>query len=663
MAGWVRVGLSALVFVFGLGRASAQTVNHPPVEAFGRLPNVDQPQLSPDGEHVAMLQYYQGRPVLSIYTVGAPAGATPAITKSGDWVIAYLRWAKNDRVVLYLTKDAKLGPGYEHAGRLESWNRAVSVDTNAANPKVLFEHNYSFENNAGVAGIEDVDLDDPDHIFIPFYTNTEDVLNPSGPPDGSKQFRYDMYKVDVHSGDDENFQAGSYDTQSWFMDGHGNVVARIDRASRSLEEKLKIFDRGDWRDLATYDASHGHNAGIWGLSDDGAALVEEARGVDTRGFFRVDLASGKTSLLWMKPDVDVSGPIEDDWTGRIVGAHYVEDRDEYVYFDPEREALQRGIETAFPGLAASAYSMDVARDLVVVRVEGSRTPPTYYLLDRKTHVATPIGATYPGLAGTDLGEMKPYPYTARDGLSIPAYLTLPPGKEPKNLPTVIFPHGGPRYRDAIGFDWWAQFMANRGYAVLQPNFRGSSGYGAKFEEAGQKQWGLKMQDDITDGVKKLIADGIADRKRICIVGASYGGYAALAGATFTPDLYACAVSVAGVSDLAKMMIYDRRRSGNDAATISDLEALLGDEDSDSLQATSPVYHADQVKCPVLLLHGDGDTTVEIAQSKIEQDALEKAGKNVKFVTLEGDDHYLKLGTTRIQMLKEIETFLAANIGN
>ena len=147
--------------------------------------------------------------------------------------------------------------------------------------------------------------------------------------------------------------------------------------------------------------------------------------------------------------------------------------------------------------------------------------------------------------------MKPYPYKARDGLDIPAYLTLPPGKAPKNLPVVVMPHGGPDYRDYIGFDWMAQFFANRGYAVLQPNFRGSSGYGHKFTEAGLHQWGLKMQDDISDGVKKLIADGIANPKRVCIVGASYGGYAALAGATFTPDLYACAVSFAGISDLPR----------------------------------------------------------------------------------------------------------------
>ena len=208
-------------------------------------------------------------------------------------------------------------------------------------------------------------------------------------------------------------------------------------------------------------------------------------------------------------------------------------------------------------------------------------------------------------------------------------------------------------------------MANRGYAVLQPNFRGSSGYGAKFTTAGLHQWGLKMQDDITDGVKKMIADGIADPKRVCIVGASYGGYAALAGATFTPDLYACAVSFAGVSDLPGMLLSERTRNGNESVVTAFWKSRIGDSIDDAVQlaATSPAGHASQVKCPILLLHGDGDTTVSISQSETEEAALKAAGKSVRFVRLEGDDHYLRLAATRVQVLKEVEAFLAANIGN
>ena len=216
-------------------------------------------------------------------------------------------------------------------------------------------------------------------------------------------------------------------------------------------------------------------------------------------------------------------------------------------------------------MSVVAVSTDLTGDTVVVAVDGPKKPLTYYLLDRTTHNAQVIASSYPGLDAADLGEMKPYPYKARDGLDIHSYLTLPPGSAGRNMPLVVMPHGGPDARDMLGFDWMGQFFASRGYAVFQPNYRGSSGYGHKFTEAGLHQWGLKMQDDITDGVKKLIADGIVDPRRVCIVGGSYGGYAALAGATFTPDLYACAVSFAGVSDLPKMLQTERNESGQELA--------------------------------------------------------------------------------------------------
>jgi dipeptidyl aminopeptidase/acylaminoacyl peptidase len=222
------------------------------------------------------------------------------------------------------------------------------------------------------------------------------------------------------------------------------------------------------------------------------------------------------------------------------------------------------------------------------------------------------------------------------------------------------PHGGPNERDMIGFDWWAQFLANRGYAVFQPNYRGSMGYGLKFKAAGDVQWGRKMQDDITDGVKKLIEDGTVDPRRICIVGASYGGYAALAGAAFSPDLYACAVSFAGVSDLHSFELWQERRQGkywpyknfteHIAASVADADAV------------SPALHADQVRIPVLLMHAANDITVPIEQSEEMRDALKKAGKDVTYVKMDGDDHYFSLSSTRIGMLKETERFLAAHIG-
>ena len=216
-----------------------------------------------------------------------------------------------------------------------------------------------------------------------------------------------------------------------------------------------------------------------------------------------------------------------------------------------------------------------------------------------------------------------------------------------------------------GLIGWHNFLANRGYAVLQPNFRGSSGYGVKFLEAGYGQWGLKMQDDVTDGVKKLIEDGIVDPKRICIVGGSYGGYAALAGAAFTPDLYACAASWAGVSDLGEFLRTRSQDYGRDSAMISSWTRFIGDryDNSAKLDAASPANNAARIKCPVLLMHGTADSTVRINQSEIMRRALERAGKKVEYIEFDKETHYMETADTRIRALKELERFLAVNIGN
>ena len=451
------------------------------------------------------------------------------------------------------------------------------------------------------------------------------------------------------------------------MDGHGRVVARIDRTEKPLTDHVLLNIDDDWKDIAQFDAEGGHSSGVIGLSSDGKSLVRAAfnEQMGTDGLVTLPLSAGEDAKeLFSDRQYDIEGTLTDPWTGRIIGTTEITDMSRDRYFDPAMQALQKGLEAAFHGNSVHAVNWDLSKQEVIVAVDGPQMPRSYFFLDRTTHKARFIASTYPGLSKDQLGETKPFPYKARDGLNIPAYLTLPPSKTPKMLPVVVLPHGGPRARDEIAFDWQAQFLANRGYAVLQPNFRGSSGYGRKFEEAGYGQWGLKMQDDVTDGVRKLIADGIADPKRICIVGGSYGGYAALAGAAFTPDLYACAVSWAGISDLGTLFSEERRYSGGDEWLMSAWRRFVGDSrDSKKLEAASPAFHVDRIKAPILLMHGEADTTVRIEQSEIMEKALKRAGKKVTFISIPKESHYMQSAETRIRYLTELEKFLAANIGN
>jgi acetyl esterase/lipase len=505
--------------------------------------------------------------------------------------------------------------------------------------------------NTYASAIADLDLDNPQHVFMP-------LLAPA-----MTGARLQLFRVDVTTGHAELVKDGSMFTHDWIMDGSGKLMGRLSWGEHPPTDHIEVPDGANWREVASYDATGVNNADVVGMSDDGVGIVrlphDSANGY--RELSRLDPATGKEASIYSSEPYDVENGIRDPWTKRVIGAAHADDLNRYVYFDSKMEGLQQGLEAAFPGTSVHAVSWDRAKDKLIVAVEGPRRPLEYYYLDRTTHEASKIASTYPSLTDADLGERRVYPYTARDGLSIHAYLTLPPNKPAKNLPAIILPHGGPVDRDTQSFDWIASFFASRGYAVLQPNFRGSSGYGMKFEAAGFGQWGHKMQDDLSDGVKKIVADGIADPKRICIVGASYGGYAALAGAAFTPDLYACAVSLAGVSDLQTFVGTGGR---GDAWNGSVWSKYMGEDWSrDKAQEISPAQHADGVKCPVLLMHGEVDTTVPIKQSEIMRDALKSANKSVEFIKLDSDSHYLQLADTRIRFLKETEAFLKKNIGN
>jgi dipeptidyl aminopeptidase/acylaminoacyl peptidase len=639
---WIGWSAAALA-LFGAGIVQAA----PAVEAFGALPAVSQPSLSPDGKHLAAIQPMGGRPGVLIWTMGAPKGTAPKSVGDSQGLITSIHWAGNERLLVTTNLNAHARGQHQ----MFAWYRTVSVDTDGNDAVPMFSDARWRSVNTSASEIVDLDSPDPLHIYMP-------LLEPEG-----VVARLQLFRVDVRTGSAELVQEGSMYTREWIMDGNGRLAGRLALTAQPLIDHLEVPDGKSWREIGHYDASGGQTAGIGGMAEDGVRFVRKvpdaAKGF--AGLVTVDPANGTERALFSDAAYDVDSTLHDPWTGRVIGASFAADKREYRYFDPAMEGLQQGLEAAFPGLSVHAVSWNAAKTKLIVAAEGARKPLAYYLLDRVTHEASKIASAYPGIGDGDLGERKGYAYAARDGLNIPAYLTLPPGKPSRNLPAIVLPHGGPEERDLETFDWMAAFFASRGYAVLQPNFRGSSGYGKAFREAGYGQWGLKMQDDVTDGVKKMIADGIADPKRICIVGGSYGGYAALAGAAFTPDLYACAVSIAGVSDLR--LFLKTHMSSHETWSGSAWDKFIGGWSDEKVDAISPARHADAVKCPVLLLHGVNDVTVPIAQSEAMRDALQKDGKSVKLVRLETDSHYLQLSETRIRFLDETAGFLKEHIGD
>jgi dipeptidyl aminopeptidase/acylaminoacyl peptidase len=348
--------------------------------------------------------------------------------------------------------------------------------------------------------------------------------------------------------------------------------------------------------------------------------------------------------------------IKDRKTGRIIGGITQDER--YVFFDNELQAHWNAVEREFPNeqVRLLSNSDDFAR--ILVQVFGAKDGYVYALFDWYTHKTAILGKVYEGLQG--VAAVKPISYPAADGVVIPAFLTLPKDREAANLPLIVLPHGGPQAADSNRFDWWAQALANEGYAVLQPNYRGSA-LSPKFVALGYGEWGRKMQSDLSDGVRRLAQQGTINPNRVCIVGASYGGYAALAGMTLDPGVYRCAVSVAGLSDL-KRFLGHRYSWAETTRAYRYWERFLGVSTSSAstLDAISPIEHVKAVTGPVLLIHGRDDTVVPYDQSEAMASALKHAGRSVSLVTLKNEDHWLSRSATRLQMLQATVEFLRAN---
>jgi dipeptidyl aminopeptidase/acylaminoacyl peptidase len=350
--------------------------------------------------------------------------------------------------------------------------------------------------------------------------------------------------------------------------------------------------------------------------------------------------------------------IEDRKTGRIIGGVREIGSSEYVFFDNELQAHWNAVLRAFPDerVQLESHSDDFSR--LVLKIFGPRDGYVYALYDWYTHHATILGPIYAGV--TAPAEVKEISYAAADGLTIPAFLTLPRADAPaKDLPLIVLPHGGPAAADTLDFDWWSQALAAQGYAVLQPNFRGSI-LDSKFLQAGYGEWGRKMQTDLSDGVRYLARQGIIDLKRVCIVGASYGGYAALAGVTVESGVYRCAVSVAGISDLRRFRKWTIANEAAVGQRYWDRFMGTADQKDPALIAISPIEHVSAVTVPVLLIHGRDDTVVPFEQSDVMLSALKRAGKSVELVTMKHEDHWLSRSETRLQMLQATVDFLKAN---
>lgn len=648
---------AALVFVF-IGPAVAAP---PPASAFGATPDMTAFALSPDGKALAWAEARDGGTSVVVYDIASARDVrkfpVPEYSK-----LRSLVWADGDTLLiqLSLTRTLIFTRRYSH-----EWFRTIAADVPTGKLHMLLQDSNDREWVTGsyllstrAAGGGAVTMSTWDFADAAYRMQTGSRIAGGRRIEG---WSHSVFSVDTSTGKGAVIARGTPYTYEWIVDAQGTPVARSEwEAERKLFTILAKEGMG-WRTIYRKETE----TPVWVLGTSGdarAVLVIDAQGSPHLKLLAVPLDGSAASVLAERTGRDVSAVMVDVLTGIPAAVRFGYAAEDIHWLDDKYRAKHRSLQKAFPGrdIEIAGRSEDFER--VLVDVSDPSHPPMQYLVDFAAGKADIVGETYPRLKDVALGEVRTIDYRARDGATIPAFLTLPPDLKPERLPLVVLPHGGPEAEDEHGFDWWAQFLASRGYVVLQPQFRGSTGRGEAHRLAGYRQWGRLMQDDVSDGVKAMIEQGVADEKRVCIVGASYGGYAALAGAAFTPDLYACAASVNGVSDLPLMLRWVESNHGEETDALYYWRDHIGMALDERVISRSPARFAAEVKMPVLLIHGVDDTVVPIAQSERMHAALKAAGKPVEFVKLNGEDHWLSRSGTRVRMLEELERFLAANIG-
>lgn len=569
-------------------------------------------------------------------------------------------WKSEDRLLFRISVIPAEGVSWSRlmgGGFRQLGNRLFAIDRDGKNvARLLAENrnralNFAFD----LGAIRSILPRDPDHILM--------VVDGEG--------GRSLFKVNVRSGDGTMIERASLSVSDWWLDLDGKPVVRVEVSGG----RLRFYRRepGDrWKkyyQVRLRELKEQNEYEPLGASDQPGKFYVLARpeGAQRRGVYLYDL-----------DNENFGPPIAENPQFDIVSAFVSREGkgvQRYCYLahvricesaDARLNAHIEGVRKYFKD-SANVYVVDASDDnrVLLLYVEGPSDAPAYYQYSTLQQKIQIIGLVQQGMSGKLMPTAQLLEYPARDGMKVTGYLTRPPGAETATrLPLVLMPHGGPELRDHLTFDLFVQYLAARGYAVFQPNFRGSDGFGRTFTEGGYGEWGRKMQDDIGDGLKLLVDRDIVDPQRVCIVGASYGGYAALAGATLTPELYRCVVSIAGIGNLAEFLKSRRRQDGSDSELYLYWMKQIGDpkRDAERIAAVTPSLHIDQIRAPILLAHGNADTIVPYAQSVEMKKLLDQSGRKTELITLENEGHSGWSNENEQRMLEAVGKFLQTNLG-
>lgn len=604
-----------------------KTVKKYEVEDFFKNPEKTRYQISPDGKHYSFMAPYENR--MNVFVQEFGSASAKRLTDVTDRDIAGYGWANNNRI-LYLKDNG----GDENFGVY-----GVNLDGSENKALTVFP-------DVRTRFIDNLE-EDEDHIIVELNKRVPQVFDP--------------YRLNIVTGELEMLAENPGNISRWITDHNGKLRMAITTDGVNTSLLYRATEADEWETILTTNYKESLSP-LFFTFDNKNIYASSNIGRDKSAIVIFDIEKKEeTEVLYEHPEVDVSDLNYSRKRKVLTSISYTTAKSGRVYLDKQTEEMFKSLEQKLKGYEVFTSASNKAEDKFIVRTYSDKSLGAFYFYDAKTDDLTLIEEVSPWLDENELCDMTPVQYTSRDGLTIHGYLTLPKGVEAKNLPVVINPHGGPWARDNWGFNPEVQFLANRGYAVLQMNFRGSVGYGRAFFEASFKQWGKTMQDDITDGVNWLIKEGIADPERVAIYGGSYGGYATLAGLTFTPDLYACGVDYVGVSNLFTFM-----------GTIPPywepflemMYEMVGnpEEDKELMEAASPVMHADKIKVPLFIAQGAKDPRVNIDESDQMVAAMKERGIEVEYMVEAEEGHGFRNEENRFKFYRAMESFLNKHIG-
>jgi dipeptidyl aminopeptidase/acylaminoacyl peptidase len=644
------------IALVGLCGTTSRAATPPSIETFAARPAIESVSISPDGRYLAMIETAHGRAaavVLDRQQQGSRAWQV-VMGEPGHFHFAWCRWATNVRLLCGfrgMTRDR---------GFVYGVTRLVAVNADGGQMRVLLQ------NSAEVQGqfldrIINWNPGPPDTVLI----EADEGLSPSQMGGNvtvignvGTHALPAVWALNVVTGHLTMQEHSRQPIRHWVTDPFGQVRLGYGFAGTTVSYYARLDRDREWRRLTKFEVftreNHFEPIAINREDPNKAYAIAPSEG--RKAVWLMDLTDKEDpTLVFAHPVVDVSDPILSS-KGELLGVHYETDYPMLYYTDERTRSVIDATKKFDPGKFSVVTESTRDDQVYVIRTVSDRDAPTYSVFDAGKGAVTRLGAPYPELDASALAPMQPVAFPARDGTSIPGYLSVPVGAAAKHLPLIVMPHGGPIARDTWRYSFLREFLVSRGYAVLQMNFRGSSGYGNDWFFAAHQDWGGLTYNDVVDGGRWAVQQGIADPQRVCIVGWSFGGYLALVGAQRDPDLFRCAVSIAGLSDLGLLI-----EQGHHWLSTSVVEKQIG-TDPEKLKRDSPRLHAAEVRMPLLMLHGTLDAQAPYEQSQVMDAALTRAGRPHRFVTIPDADHQFSRESDRITMLREIEAFLAEHLG-